>query len=117
MEKVELNLIDIEAVLGKSRTAFTKADIRRFVKMRQIRHVNFMYAGGDGRLKSLNFVIHSEAYLDEILSCGERVDGSSLFSYIEASSSDLYVKLGDRPRRCGERPRRRFIFRRKFRVL
>ena len=91
MEKVELNLIDIEAVLGKSRTAFTKADIRRFVKMRQIRHVNFMYAGGDERLKSLNFVIHSEAYLDEILSCGERVDGSSLFSYIEVSSSDLYV--------------------------
>ena len=91
MEKVELNLTDIVAEIGKPREAFTKADIRRFVKAQGIRHVNFMYAGGDGRLKSLNFVIHSDEYLDEILSCGERVDGSSLFSYIEASSSDLYV--------------------------
>ena len=89
--KVTLNLVDIEAALGKRRAAFTKADIRRFVKSQGIRHVNFMYAGGDGRLKTLNFVIGSDDYLDEILSCGERVDGSSLFSYIEASSSDLYV--------------------------
>ena len=91
MDKVDLNLIDIEAELGKPRSSFTKADIRRFVKAQRIRHVNFMYAGGDGRLKTLNFVVHSDGYLDEILSCGERVDGSSLFSYIEASSSDLYV--------------------------
>ena len=91
MDKVDLNLIDIEAELGKPRSSFTKADIRRFVKAQRIRHVNFMYAGGDGRLKTLNFVVHSDGYLDEVLSCGERVDGSSLFSYIEASSSDLYV--------------------------
>ncbi len=53
--------------------------------------VNFMYPAGDGRLKTLNFVINNEAYLDAILTCGERVDGSSLFSFIEAGSSDLYV--------------------------
>lgn len=91
MDKVEINTTDIAAILKKPRSAFTKADIKRFVKMQGIRHVNFMYAGGDGRLKSLNFVLHSEEYLDEILSCGERVDGSSLFTTIEASSSDLYV--------------------------
>ena len=45
----------------------------------------------DGRLKTLNFVINDAAYLDAILTCGERVDGSSLFSFIEAGSSDLYV--------------------------
>ncbi|MBU5895410.1 glutamine synthetase beta-grasp domain-containing protein, partial [Vibrio cholerae O1] len=28
---------------------------------------------------------------DAILTCGERVDGSSLFPFIEAGSSDLYV--------------------------
>ena len=87
----ENNVIDIVAALKKPRANFTKADIKRFIKAQGIRHVNFMYAGGDGRLKTLNFILNDEAYLDEILSCGERVDGSSLFSYIEASSSDLYV--------------------------
>lgn len=53
--------------------------------------VNFMYPAGDGRLKTLNFVINNKAYLEAILTCGERVDGSSLFSFIEAGSSDLYV--------------------------
>ena len=91
MTTVEINTTDIVSFLKKPRAAFTKADIKRFVKAQRIRHVNFMYAGGDGRLKTLNFILHSDEYLDEILSCGERVDGSSLFSYIEASSSDLYV--------------------------
>ena len=91
MNTVELNTTDIVAFLKKPRAAFTKADIKRFIKQQGIRHVNFMYAGGDGRLKTLNFILNDEAYLDEILTCGERVDGSSLFSYIEASSSDLYV--------------------------
>ena len=50
-----------------------------------------MYPAGDGRLKTLNFVINNKAYLEAILTCGERVDGSSLFSFIEAGSSDLYV--------------------------
>ncbi|MDD4098201.1 MAG: glutamine synthetase family protein [Lentisphaeria bacterium] len=78
-------------VLEKAPAEFTKSDIIRFIRGEDIRHVNFMYPAGDGRLKTLNFVIQSEAYLDEILTCGERVDGSSLFSFIEAGSSDLYV--------------------------
>jgi len=45
----------------------------------------------DGKLKTLNFVLSSKEHLDSILSAGERVDGSSLFSFIEAGSSDLYV--------------------------
>lgn len=45
--------------------------------------VNFMYPAGDGRLKTLNFVINDAAYLDTILSFGERVDGSSLFKHID----------------------------------
>ena len=53
--------------------------------------VNFMYPADDNRLKTLNFVINSEDYLDSILTFGERVDGSSLFPFIEAGNSDLYV--------------------------
>ena len=91
MNTIEINTTDLVAAIKKPRAAFSKEDIKKFVKSQGIRHVNFMYAGGDGRLKSLNFIVTDEEYLDEILTCGERVDGSSLFSYIEASSSDLYV--------------------------
>ena len=77
--------------IGKKPGDFTKADIVAYIKGNEIRHVNFMYPAGDGRLKTLNFVINDADYLDEILTCGERIDGSSLFPFIEASSSDLYV--------------------------
>ena len=89
--ELELNPNKLVAYLGKPCKEFTKADIVRYIKENGIRMVNFMYPAGDGRLKTLNFVINNEAYLDAILTCGERVDGSSLFSFIEAGSSDLYV--------------------------
>ena len=77
--------------MGKEPKEFTKADIVRYISENGIRMVSFMYPAGDGRLKTLNFVINSAEYLDAILTCGERVDGSSLFPFIEAGSSDLYV--------------------------
>jgi glutamine synthetase len=70
---------------------FTKKDLIRFIEASKIQMVNFRYVGGDGRLKTLNFIITSKAQLDQLLSQGERVDGSSLFSYIDSASSDLYV--------------------------
>ena len=79
------------AALQKPASEFTKADIVSYIKENDIRMVNFMYPAADGRLKTLTFVINNEAYLDAILTCGERVDGSSLFPFIEAGSSDLYV--------------------------
>ena len=90
-KELELNPNKLVAYLGKPAKEFTKADIVRFIKENGVRMVNFMYPAGDGRLKTLNFVINNEAYLDAILTCGERVDGSSLFTFIEAGSSDLYV--------------------------
>ena len=88
---LEMNPNKLVAYLGKPACEFTKADIVRYIKENGVRMVNFMYPAGDGRLKTLNFVINNEAYLDAILTCGERVDGSSLFTFIEAGSSDLYV--------------------------
>ena len=90
-QELELNPNKVVAFLGKPAREFTKADIVRYISDNGIRMVNFMYPAGDGRLKTLNFVINNAAYLDAILSCGERVDGSSLFPFIEAGSSDLYV--------------------------
>ena len=90
-QELELNPNKVVAFLGKPAKEFTKADIVRYITENGVRMVNFMYPAGDGRLKTLNFVINNAAYLDAILSCGERVDGSSLFPFIEAGSSDLYV--------------------------
>ena len=81
----------LERFLQKSSKAFTRDDIVRFIADNGIKMLNFRYVAEDGKLKILNFAIHSIEYLQVILSTGERVDGSSLFSYIEAASSDLYV--------------------------
>ena len=86
-----MNPNQLVAFLEKPCAEFTKEDIKRYIQQNGIRMVNFMYPAGDGRLKTLNFVINNQAYLDAILTCGERVDGSSLFPFIEAGSSDLYV--------------------------
>jgi len=77
--------------LQKPACEFTKYDIIKFIDDHHIEMLNFRYVGEDGKLKTLNFVITSKDYLESILSTGERVDGSSLFSYIDAESSDLYV--------------------------
>lgn len=89
--ELEMSPNQLVAFIGKPCAEFTKADIMRYIRENGVRMVNFMYPAGDGRLKTLNFVINNFAYLDAILTCGERVDGSSLFPFIEAGSSDLYV--------------------------
>ncbi len=81
----------VVAFLQKLPVCFTLQDIVEFVEKNGIEMVNFMYPAADGRLKTLNFVINNLAYLETILTLGERVDGSSLFPFIGAGSSDLYV--------------------------
>ncbi len=95
-KELKMNANPIVAFLNKPASEFTRADIIRYAEENDIRMVNFMYPGGDGKLKTLNFVITHQAYLETILTCGERVDGSSLFTFIQAGSSDLYVL----PRYC-----------------
>ena len=66
----------LEAHLGKDSHEFTKDDIKQVVSDLNIRMINFMYPAGDGRLKTLNFMLHTPDYLETILTSGERVDGS-----------------------------------------
>lgn len=77
--------------LGKPACEFTRADIVKYCEENEVEFINFHYCGWDGKLKTLNFVIHSAEHLENILEAGERVDGSSLFPFIEAGKSDLYV--------------------------
>lgn len=88
---LQLSTNDVVSFLKKHPAEFTLSDIIRYVSECGIEMVNFMYPAADGRLKTLNFVINDLAYLETILSSGERVDGSSLFPFISAGSSDLYV--------------------------
>jgi glutamine synthetase len=88
---IQMNPNRLVQFLGKGPDEFTRRDIIRFIDANDIQMLNFRYVGGDGRLKALNFVINSKEQLDQLLAVGERVDGSSLFSYVDAASSDLYV--------------------------
>ncbi|MDO4217579.1 MAG: glutamine synthetase family protein [Bacteroidales bacterium] len=87
----KLNPNKLVAFLEKPAKDFTKADIMKVIEEFNIEMVNFHYMANDGRLKTLNFVINSYEHIDEVLTSGERVDGSSLFPFLEAGSSDLYV--------------------------
>ncbi|MBU0472724.1 MAG: glutamine synthetase family protein [Bacteroidetes bacterium] len=89
--EVALNQNSLVKYLRKPAIEFTRHDIIRYIEENEIEQVNFQFVNENGKLKTLNFVITSRAYLESILSTGERVDGSSLFSYIDASTSDLYV--------------------------
>jgi len=89
--EIEMNPNKIVQYLKKPAREFTKQDLIKFIEDNNIGSINFRYVGGDGRLKTLNFIINNKSQLDQLLSAGERVDGSSLFSYIDAASSDLYV--------------------------
>jgi len=89
--EILMNPNELVRFLKKPAYEFTKKDLLHFFEEYNIEMVNFRYVAEDGKLKTLNFIISSKEHLDTILTTGERVDGSSLFSFIEAGSSDLYV--------------------------
>lgn len=89
--EVSLNPNKLVKYLKKPADEFTRHDIIRYIEENGIEMVNFRFAAEDGKLKTLNFVVTSRDYLESILATGERVDGSSLFSFVDAVSSDLYV--------------------------
>ena len=90
-KKTAMNPNLLVQFLGKPAAEFTRADIIEFCEKNDVKFINFRYCGWDGKLKTLNFVINSAEHLENILSAGERVDGSSLFPFVEAGKSDLYV--------------------------
>ncbi|MDA3823740.1 MAG: glutamine synthetase family protein [Bacteroidales bacterium] len=88
---VNLNPNELVKFLDKPAKEFQRDDLIRFIETHDIEMLNFRYIAEDGKLKTLSFVIHSREHLQQILTFGERVDGSSLFSFVSAGSSDLYV--------------------------
>lgn len=94
-------------LLGKPASELTCDDLVRAVAELGLRQVNLRYVGGDGRLKTLAFVPGSREHLVEVLTHGERVDGSSIFEGTSTEDSDAYIvpryrtafvnPFGDRP--------------------
>ncbi len=82
----------LERALGKPRTEWTVDDLVRFVQENEIRLVSLMHVGGDGWLKTLDFVPAGEAHLTDILTGGERADGSSLFAGLKSGASDIMLR-------------------------
>jgi glutamine synthetase len=89
--EILMNPSELVQFLKKPAGEFTRDDIIRFIEAKGITMLNFRYIAEDGKLKVLNFVPSSREHLESILSTGERVDGSSLFSFVESGSSDLYI--------------------------
>ena len=79
MDKIALTKNLVVKFLGKEPKMFTRNDIIEYIVKNDIEMVNFMYPAGDGRLKTLNFVINDLGYLKTILTSGERVDAPACF--------------------------------------
>ena len=95
-QELSMSPHSLVAFLQKPASEFTKADIITYIQKNDIRMINFMYPAADGRLKTLNFVINNAAYLDAILTCGERclLYTSSIFFPIIPSGLNGKLQLG-----------------------
>jgi glutamine synthetase len=80
--------------IGRPRVEWTVDDLVSIARSRDVRVLSLMHVGGDGWLKTLDFVPHSERHLRDIVGGGERADGSSLFRGmgIPSGASDIVLR-------------------------
>lgn len=82
----------ISLLTDKERSEFTRQDLLKVIKEKQIERITFHYTAVDGKIKELKIPIGSLSHADTILAEGERCDGSSLFKgLVETGKSDLYI--------------------------
>lgn len=84
----------LERIIGKPPSAWTSQDLVDLFRSRRMRLVSLMHVGGDGWLKTLDFVPRDLQHLQDIIEGGERADGSSLFAGkgIRAQASDMLLR-------------------------
>jgi glutamine synthetase len=68
-----------------------KEAVVKFISENNIKILNLCHIPEDGKLKTLSFSTANKDRVHEILEFGERVDGSSLFSFIDPEKSDIYI--------------------------
>jgi glutamine synthetase len=81
-------------LLGKPAGSFTVEDLIAVVNHERIRLISLMHVGGDGLIKTLDFAPSDLTQLRNILTGGERSDGSSIFSGlgIKVGKSDIMLR-------------------------
>jgi glutamine synthetase len=84
----------LEALIGKPAETWSADDLIHVVERLGLRLVGLMHVGGDGSLKTLDFVPRDQRHLRDILTAGERADGSSLFKEmgIPTEASDILLR-------------------------
>jgi len=84
----------LERMIGKPAACWTSQDLIDLIRTKCVRLVSLMHVGGDGWLKTLDFVPRDLQHLQDILEGGERADGSSLFigRGIRAGASDMLLR-------------------------
>ena len=80
--------------IGRPANDWTADDLVAFVHDQDVRVLSLMHIGGDGWLKTLDFVPRDSSHLADILTGGERADGSSLFGDlgIPVGASDIVMR-------------------------
>ena len=81
-------------LLGRPAAAWTTDDLVQLFVDQRLRLVNLMHVGGDGWLKTLDFVPRDRGHLRDVLTSGERADGSSLFGMlgVNVTASDVVLR-------------------------
>jgi len=84
----------LERRLGKPRSEWTVDDLVVAFCDGGLRAVSLMHVGGDGWLKTLDFVPRSVDHLRDVIEGGERADGSQLFAGagIPPGASDIVLR-------------------------
>jgi glutamine synthetase len=77
----------MHAAAGSAR----KENVLKLISQNNVKILNLCHIPEDGRLKTLSFALADPSQTEETLELGERVDGSSLFSFLEPGRSDIYI--------------------------
>jgi glutamine synthetase len=80
--------------IGKPACRWTIDDLVSVFRSRGMGVLSLMHVGGDGWLKTLDFVPRDALHLADVLAGGERADGSSLFGDlgIPVGASDIVIR-------------------------
>jgi glutamine synthetase len=84
----------LERMLGRPAHEWTTDDLIGLVRAHEVRVLSLMHVGGDGWVKTLDFVPHGDRHLRDVIDGGERADGSSLFAGtgIDPAASDVLLR-------------------------
>ena len=84
----------LHRLIGRPNTTWTVDDLLEVFTQQRLRLVSLMHIGGDGWIKTLDFVPRDLIHLRDVLACGERADGSSLFGAlgVPVTASDVILR-------------------------